>query len=240
MKANIQNRSQIKAPAMKARATWRVTAGLLLLSSISLIFGVIRLNELASGAQITPENARFFASPLPVVLHVVGAIVYALLGAFQFVSRLWRRGTGWHRWVGRLIVPCGLVVGLSGLWMTLFYPGTNSTESAGALLLFVFRLLFGVGMVVSIVVGFVAIRRGDMIRHRAWMTRGYAIGLGAGTQVLTGMFGALALSPVSELENALLMGAAWAINLAIAEWTLRRRAPIRARSVSTVISDLQS
>jgi hypothetical protein len=79
-----------------------------------------------------------------------------------------------------------------------------------------------------------------MIRHRAWMTRGYAIGLGAGTQVLTGMFGALALSPVSELENALLMGAAWVINLAIAEWTLRRRPSSRARSVSTVISDLQS
>jgi hypothetical protein len=240
MKAIIQNNSQIKAPATKARVTWRVTAGLLLLSSISLLFGVIRLNELASGAPITPENARFFASPLPVVLHVVGAIVYALLGAFQFVSRLWRRGTGWHRWAGRLIVPFGLVVGLSGLWMTLFYPGTNSTATAGALLLYVFRLLFGVGMVVSIVIGFVAIRRRDMIRHRAWMTRGYAIGLGAGTQVLTGMFGALALSPVSELENALLMGAAWVINLAVAEWALRRRPSSRARSVSTVISELQS
>jgi len=35
--------------------------------------------------------------------------------------------------------------------------------------------------------GFIAIRRGDMIRHRAWMTRAYAIGLGAGTQALTGM-----------------------------------------------------
>ena len=241
MKANIHNKRQIKAPASKARATWLVTAGLLFLSVIPLIFGVIRLNELASGAQITPENARFFASPLPVVLHVVGAIVYALLGAFQFVSRLWRRGTGWHRWVGRLIVPCGLVVGLSGLWMTLFYPGTNSTAGAGALLLYVFRLLFGLGMVVSIVVGFVAIRRGDMIRHRAWMTRGYAIGLGAGTQVLTGMFGALiAGQEPSELGNALLKGAAWIINLGIAEWAIRRRASSRARSVSTIISDLQS
>jgi hypothetical protein len=76
----------------------------ILLSAIPLIFGAVRLNELANGAEITPANARFFASPLPVVLHIVGAGVYALLGAFQFVSRLWRRGTGWHRWVGRLLL----------------------------------------------------------------------------------------------------------------------------------------
>ena len=81
--------------------------------------------------------------------------------------------------------PGGLLVGLSGLWMTLFYPGTNSTAGAGALLLYILRLLFGSGMVFSIVYGFIAIRRGDMIRHRAWMTRAYAIGLGAGTQALT-------------------------------------------------------
>jgi hypothetical protein len=29
------------------------------------------------------------------------------------------------------------------------------------------------------------IRRSDLSRHRAWMTRGYAIGLAAGTQALT-------------------------------------------------------
>ncbi len=43
--------------------------GLLLLSAIPLIAGGVRLSELAAGATITPANARFFASPLPVVLH---------------------------------------------------------------------------------------------------------------------------------------------------------------------------
>jgi uncharacterized membrane protein len=243
MEANVYDNGQAanapgktRAPSRKGSGTWLIV-GLILLSAIPLIFGAVRLNELASGAEITPANARFFASPLPVVLHIVGAGVYALLGAFQFVSRLWRRGTGWHRWVGRLLlVPCGLIVGLSGLWMTLFYPGTNSTAGAGAMLLYALRLLFGSGMVFSIVYGFIAIRRGDMIRHRAWMTRAYAIGLGAGTQVLTGMVGELTFGPPSELGNALLMGLAWLVNLAVAEWAIRRRTASRTRKAAVVVS----
>ena len=233
MKANIYDKGlaagalqKTKAPSKKRSAAWLII-GLILLSAIPLIFGALRLNELANGAEITPDNARFFASPLPVVLHIVGAGVYALLGAFQFVSRLWRRGTGWHRWVGRLLlVPGGLIVGLSGIWMTLFYPRPDGASD----LLFVLRLLFGSGMVLSIVLGFIAIRRGNMIRHRAWMTRAYAIGLGAGTQVLTGMVGELIAGPPSELGNALLMGAGWVINLAVAEWAIRRRTARPART----------
>jgi hypothetical protein len=55
------------------------------------------------------------------------------------------------------------------------------------------------------------------------MVRAYAIGLGAGTQVLTGMVGALIFSTPNEFENALLIGAAWVINLAVAEWIIRKR-----------------
>lgn len=226
---------QTKAPARKVRVAWLAPAALILFSLCPLTFGAIRLNQLANGAEITPANARFFASPLPVVLHIVGAGVYALLGALQFVSRLWRRGTGWHRWVGRLLlVPCGLIVGLSGIWMTLFYPRLDGASD----LLYVLRLLFGSGMVMSILLGFAAIRRGDVLGHRAWMTRAYAIGLGAATQMLTGMVGALVFGTPNELENALLMGAAWVINLAIAEWAIRRRRTPRARTASTVVSRL--
>jgi len=218
MEANVYDQGQIKIPAKKAQISWWVPVGLILLSIIPLIFGIVRLNELASGAEITPANARFFASPSPVIIHIISAAVYALLGAFQFVSRLWKRGTSWHRWVGRLLVPFGLLVGLSGLWMTLFYPRPEGASD----LLYVLRLFFGFGMVLSIILGFISIRRRDIIQHRAWMTRAYAIGLGAGTQVLTGMVGALLLGKPNEFENALLMGAAWVINLAVAEWSIRK------------------
>lgn len=222
MKAIMQNNSQIKATARKTQTPWWVPAGLILLSVIPLTFGAIRLSQLMSGAEITPDNARFFESPSPVVIHIISSAIYALLGAFQFVSRLWTRGIKWHRWVGRLLVPCGLFVGLSGLWMTLFYPRPEGASD----LLFFFRLFFGSGMILSITLGFISIRRRDVAQHQAWMTRAYAIGMGAATQVLTGMVGALILGEVNEFENALLVGTAWVINLAIAELSIRR-SPIK-------------
>lgn len=218
MKAIIQDTVQIKVPARKTRTPWWVPAGLILLSVIPLTFGVLRLIQLMGGTEITPANARFFASPSPVVIHIITAAVYALLGAFQFVSRLWQRGIKWHRWVGRLLVPFGLLVGFSGLWMTLFYPYPEGASD----LLYALRLFFGFGMVLSIILGFISIRRRDIDQHRAWMTRAYAIGMGAGTQVLTGMAGALIIGKPNEFENALLMGAAWVINLAMAEWSIRK------------------
>lgn len=223
------NNERRKPPFRKSQswAKWLLLPiGLILLSAIPLAAGVFRLSELAGGAEITPANARFFASPLPVALHIVGAILYAILGAFQFVSRLWQRGIRWHRVVGRLLVPCGLVVGLSGLWMTVFYP---LPENDGELL-YVLRLLFGLGMVVSVVLGYAAIRRGNVTQHRAWMARGYAIGVGAGTQTLTLMVGEMIAGPPDELSRALLMGMAWAINLAVAEWAIRRRRGSRGRT----------
>jgi uncharacterized membrane protein YozB (DUF420 family) len=208
-----------KVHARAGSAGWRVTAGLLLLSTLPLTFGALRLSPLAGGPEIMPAHAGYAASPLPMVLHIVGAGGFAILGAFQFAAGFRRRRPGWHRAAGRLLVPLGLVVGFSGLWMTLFYPRPDST---GELLLYAFRLFFGSAMVMSIVLGFAAIRRRDVTRHRAWMMRGYAIGLGAATQMLTGVAGELVLGPPTDLSRALLMGAGWVINLAVAEWVIRK------------------
>lgn len=206
-------------PAQKGG--WGVPVALVALCALPLVMGALRLVALAGGPEIMPANARFAASPLPVVVHIVNAAAFAILGAFQFAAGFRRRWPRWHRAAGRLVVACGLLVGLSGLWMTLFHPRAAGTGD----LLYALRLVFGSAMVVSIVLGFGAIRRGDVRGHRAWMTRGYAIGLGAGTQMLALMAGELIAGPPGEPSHALLMGAGWVINLAVAEWALRKRPP---------------
>jgi uncharacterized membrane protein len=223
---------QRKAAAKAASAKWLI-ATLLLLSAIPLTAGAFRLSELTGGAQITPANARFFASPLPVIVHILSSAGFAILGPFQFSTRFRRRRPGWHRLAGRFLVVCGLLVGLSGLWMTLFYPRPAGSGE----LLYGFRVLFSSAMVASIVLGFAAILRGDVRRHLAWMIRGYAIGLGAGTQVFTLLAGEIIAGPPNELSRALLMGAAWIINLAVAEWTIRKRPTSPARPDSAVITE---
>lgn len=223
-----------KAPARSRLAEWLVIAALLVLSAIPLAGGAFRLKQLTGGAEITPANSRFFASPLPVELHIVSASLFAILGAFQFASSFRQRRPGWHRAAGRLLVLCGLLVGFSGLWMTLFYAhpvGDGDFLSA-------LRLLFGSAMIVSICLSLAAIRSGNVKKHRAWMMRGYAIGLAAGTQALILMAGEMVAGKPSEFSRAMLMGAAWMINLAVAEWVIRKR-PARPSRTRSVVSSLQ-
>lgn len=181
--------------------------------------GSLRLVQLSGGPQLMPADPRMAASPLPVAVHIVSAIAYAVLGALQFAPGFRRRRPGWHRSTGRFVVVLGLLVAFSALWMTLFYPLHPGTGT----LLFVFRLAFGSGMAASILLGFGAILRGDVARHRAWMTRAYALALGAGTQVFTLGFGN-AVFGAGERTTTLMMGAGWAINLAVAEYIIRRPA----------------
>ena len=212
-----------------ARGDWLVIAPLIVLSAVPVAAGAVRLIGLAGGAEITLENARFFAAPLPVVVHIIGVSLFCILGAFQFAPGIRRRRPGWHRAAGRLLVPAGVVAALSGMWLTQFYPPVNHDRP----LLYVIRLVMGSTMALFICLGFAAIRRRDIARHRAWMMRGYAVGLGAGTQALTGLPYYLFEVVQSELGRALTMGAGWAINLAVAEWIIRRRPGLPARSQAT-------
>jgi uncharacterized membrane protein len=202
--------------------TWRVPIALVALGAVPVVAGSLRLVELSGGAVTMPSNARFAASPWPVVVHIVCATVFAMLGAFQFSAGFRRRRPGWHRVAGRIVVVAGLGVALSALWLNQFFPRAGAAREV----LYPLRVVFGVAMVLTLVLGFVAVRRRDFARHRAWMIRAYAIGLVAGTQVFTLGLGGMVLGH-ADVTTALLMGAAWAINLAVAEWAVRR--PARRR-----------
>ena len=100
---------------------------------------------------------------------------------------------------------------------------TYAIIPADTTLLHVFRLLTGAGMALSLVLAYIAIRRRDVTHHQAWMMRAYAIGQGAGTQALTQAPILVIFGRPDDLSIALLMGAAWGINLAVAEWLIRRK-----------------
>ena len=214
------------APASRRRCRsgrW-VPAALVALAAVPVVAGTARLVQVLGGPELLPADPRFAASPYPLVAHIVAATGFAVLGAFQFSAGLRRRHPGWHRRTGRVLVVLGLVVAASALWMTSVYPHKAGTGS----LLHWFRLLAASGMGVSVVLGLAAIRRRDLVRHRAWMTRAYALGLGAGTQVLTVGLGRPVFG-VGVVRTDLMLGAAWVINLAVAEWFLRRPSGRRAR-----------
>jgi uncharacterized membrane protein len=203
------------------RRAWMLACGL---AFFGLLPGLARLAVALAG---DPEATGDYdaGSVVVVAFHVVGGTLFAVVGAFQFPTALRRRRRTWHRRTGRVLVPLGLSAALSGLWLSLFFPRLHHT---GALLAAI-RLTFGSAMVASLVVAFLAIRRRDILRHRKWMIRAYALGLGVATQIFTLGFG----EPVfgtGETSAALLIGLGWVINLAVAEWIIRR--PVRVREVT--------
>ena len=210
------------------RHPWKLLSSLLMLSFVPVVAGVVRLTGLsgltdgAIGGGVTLENARFVAMPAPVVLHIVCASLFCVLGALQFDSALRQRFPRLHRIAGRVAAPCGIVAALTGLWMTAAYA--IPAELQGPLLYGV-RMVVGLAMTLAVVVSVRAVFQRRITQHKAWMVRAYALGQGAGTQVLI-------LLPVTLLAGAptfifrdVLMASAWGLNMAFAEWVIRRRLP---------------
>jgi uncharacterized membrane protein len=218
--------------SLPRRRDWLIPALLMVLSLVPAAAGMKRIAELASGSPLTAASARFFVAPLPVMLHLVAVIPFTLLGAWQFAPALRRRWPAWHRGAGRVLVVCGLVSALSGLWMTQYLPWPVGDGEA----LYLLRLVFGSLMTMAIVMALDAIRRRDFAAHGAWMTRGYAIGMGAGTQVLTHLPWFLLVGRPGESAKAVLMGAGWVINVIVAEWIIRKGAKRRSGQRSRTLT----
>jgi hypothetical protein len=114
--------------------------------------------------------------------------------------------------------------------MAHFYPWPPGDGEV----VYIERLVFGSAMIMSIVLAIQAIRRRDFTSHGAWMMRGYAIGLGAGTQVLTHLpWFMLVDGKPGELPRAFMMGAGWVINIVVVELIIRKRRARRGMVLAT-------
>lgn len=200
----------------RPRRDWWIATSLLALTFVPVAAGAARLVDLSSGR--TSENARFFDLPVPVVVHILSATTYCVLGAFQLMPSLRRRRPRWHRWSGRVLVPAGLAAAVSGLVMAV---SDDLPVHDNAALMWL-RLFFGTLMAAGLVLGLTAIRGRDVRAHQRWMARSYAVAQGAGTQALVlGPMVLLVDQPGGALK-ATGMGFAWVLNLVVAEWLVRR------------------
>src|SRR5947209_19191021 len=151
----LPNTSRPAPRRTNAATQWLPPVGLIVLSLIPVLAGATRLNELMGSPEITANNARFVAAPIPVSVHIASVTVYSLLGALQFVPSLRRGRPNWHRIAGRILVPAGVLVAVSGLWMSVFYPRPPGDGES----LVVVRLIVGSAMLASIVLPVFAIQR---------------------------------------------------------------------------------
>lgn len=201
----------------------KVPYALIALSLVPLLGGVFRISKLGAGSGDVAD-ARFLHAPQPILLHIVCAAVYCLLGAFQFDDGLRGENLTWHRRAGWLVALSGLGSALSGVWMTVSYSIPGPMQ--GPLLYWV-RVTVGLVMAASIAVALIKVTRKDVQSHRAFMIRAYALGQGAGTQVfLLGLPVAFLGREILGAPRDLLMTAAWLVNVVFAELVIRRRSQL--------------
>ena len=203
---------------------------LLALSAVPIIAGCVRLAQLATGA-LDSSSARFLQAPWPVTLHILAATVFSVLGAFQIDPRRRGHALGWHRSAGAVALVSGLVVAVTGAHMTVAYSIPTTLQGP---LLRVTRLTVSAAMLVSLLLALRAINKRRFQFHGRWMLRAYALGSGAGTQVIVFLPAGLFLAGQPQgLPRDVLMAAAWGLNLAVAEIVIRRASMQRlARSTS--------
>ncbi|MGB9990081.1 DUF2306 domain-containing protein [Massilia sp. SM-13] len=192
-------------------------AGLLLLAAVPILAAASRLYYFGSNAT-HPALARFSATPAPMIVHLLSASLFALLGAWQLIPSARLRAPRRHARLGQLAWGAGLLAALSACWALAVYPVAATDPPPLSWL----RALAAAGLALCLLAGMHAGRRRHYAAHRAWMLRAYALGLGAGTQVLTHLPFLLGEGAPPPAARLLCMAAGWLINLAVAEYLLRR------------------
>ena len=116
------------------------------------------------------------------LVHILPGGLFLSLALLQFVPGIRQKHLQFHRWMGRVLVVCGLIIGVSALIMsfTMNIGGPNETAAT---------TLFAIVFLFCLVKAYRHIRRKEVARHREWMIRAYGAGLGvATTRPIVGAF----------------------------------------------------
>jgi uncharacterized membrane protein len=161
------------------RAGW---IAIILLVVLGLAFAVHRIGVLAGVAPEIPAPAsgapafgsNYAGHSLMLFVHVVPGILFLVLGPLQFIRRIRATHIRVHRWLGRIYIISGLIIGISGLSIGLRFPISGLDEGAAT-------AFFSAILLFSLIKAFYHIRRRQIQPHREWMIRAFSIGLGIST-----------------------------------------------------------
>jgi hypothetical protein len=204
--------------------------GTISVSSLIVVAGLAAFGVAAAVGHflVEPYNPGFAGYPHVTWTHVVLGAVYLTFAPVQLIGRIRARAIGYHRWAGRLLVPIGVLVGLSALFLGLVVPFSGHPER-------IVIGIFGGFFLISLMLGYVRVTQGRIGEHREWMLRALAIGLSVATmRALFIPALMIAGNPSSDQIAMLSVGSftvAFLLHAAAAEWWIRwTRTPTRGHA----------
>ncbi|MDN4503899.1 DUF2306 domain-containing protein [Alteromonadaceae bacterium BrNp21-10] len=190
---------------MRFNQPWVNPLLLLLLGSVSVLFGVMQMSLLGqgeAGMQNEMATAHYFSMPIPIVIHILTGCLFNLLMPLQFFKLFRARFPVAHRYIGRGLVVCILAFGLSGLWMNHLYPQYGGVAKYTGI------VAMCAVLIISMALAVIAIRRGDVTAHRIWMMRATAAALSPATQRII-ILPAFAVFGQSVMTDWIIGGLIW-------------------------------
>lgn len=159
-------------------------------------------------------RANFELRPLGIGLHIAASTLALLLGPLQFSTRLRARWPALHRWTGRVYLGGAVLLGgLAGLYMSAYAHGGPVSVAGFAGL--------ALGWLYTGARAYGAIRAGDVVAHRRWMVRNFALSFAAVTLRLY-LPWVFVLHLDFDTWYRVIAWACWVPNLLFAQWWLGR------------------
>jgi uncharacterized membrane protein len=134
-------------------------------------------------AQFGSIDDIFARYPVLTLVHILPALLFIVIGPFQFSRKFRNQHWLWHKRMGRVFVLCGAIIGITGLVMSIAMPAIGGVNQAAST--FLFAILF----LIALYKAYYCIRQRQIALHREWMLRAYAIGLAVATiRPIVGIF----------------------------------------------------
>ena len=207
------------ARGLPKAAAW---VGALALVFIVVVFAAVRLAtdlpNLRGDVAVLPDefDFRYAEHPWLAYAHIVPGLVYLLGAPLQMSLRFRSRHLTWHRRIGRVVLPAGILSGVFAVVFGGLYSFGGWLEASAA-------IVFGVYFIVALLTAYRAVRAGDIQRHRRWMIRAFAMGVAVGTiRLWIGLFEAIGALAVRDAFGTAFW-LSFVMHCAVAELWLRRR-----------------
>jgi uncharacterized membrane protein len=147
---------------------WVLSAGV-------VAYAVVMYGFRPLGSVVHPDMRMVFESHrVGIYSHIFGSALALAVGPLQLWTRLRNTHRSLHRWLGRIYLGAGVLVGgVAGLYMA-FHAFSGLIARFGFACLAIAWLYTGAR-------AYVAIRAGDVASHRAWMVRNFSLTFAAVT-----------------------------------------------------------